>query len=154
MQCEAVRGADVYHIEPGLPIFLFNYNDRYLHGAGLDCCLATIGCAPLPSRHHLHFAQPSSKQVASVDAHSVQLGQGAHLTDSDCRPAGIFRATSYGQLEVNPHGEQSGRFIEITLPDQRSLFKNFPNTRLPASSRIKQRHTSALLLYVFVVRCR
>ena len=25
--------ADVYWIEPGLPIFLFNYNDRNLHGA-------------------------------------------------------------------------------------------------------------------------
>jgi Development and cell death domain len=38
----------VYYIEPGLPIFLFNYHDRNLHG--------------------------------------------------------IFRATSYGQLEINPHG--------------------------------------------------
>jgi Development and cell death domain len=40
--------AYVYYIEPGLPIFLFNYHDRNLHG--------------------------------------------------------IFRAVSYGQLEINPHG--------------------------------------------------
>lgn len=38
----------VYYIEPGLPVFLFNYHDRNMHG--------------------------------------------------------IFRAVSYGQLEINPHG--------------------------------------------------
>jgi Development and cell death domain len=40
----------VYYIEPGLPIFLFNYHDRNMHG--------------------------------------------------------IFRAVSYGQLDINPHGAQ------------------------------------------------
>lgn len=42
----------VYYIEPGLPVFLFNYHDRNMHG--------------------------------------------------------IFRAVSYGQLEINPNGEPGG----------------------------------------------
>lgn len=50
----------VYYIEPGLPIFLFNYHDRNLHG--------------------------------------------------------IFRAISYGQLEINPHGERMRGRSSSLLP--------------------------------------
>ena len=56
----------VYYIEPGLPIFLFNYHDRNLHG--------------------------------------------------------IFRATSYGQLEINPHGAP-------TSSERASLLLHIADTR-------------------------
>lgn len=53
----------VYYIEPGLPVFLFNYHDRNMHG--------------------------------------------------------IFRAVSYGQLEINPHGAPSS--CSTHLPYCRTL---------------------------------
>ncbi|CAI5941097.1 unnamed protein product [Closterium sp. NIES-65] len=110
-------------LAPGLPLFLFNYSDRRLHGIfeafppPLSTSLSSLlflqrsACRPLPG---------------------VSPGMPLFLFNfSDRRLHGVFEAVSHGDLEIDPHGWTGRNGGETRFPTQVACFLfNYLDRRL------------------------